>query len=66
MGEYKPSMLARHLQADRKIADEVRQGFLIGLPWDRITADLGLIDLWSTQAAAARALLVDTQAVANV
>ena len=66
MGEYKPSMLARHLQADRKTADEVRQGLLMGLPWDRITADLGLINLWSSQAAAARSLLVDIQAVANV
>jgi hypothetical protein len=66
MGEYKPRMLAEHLQADRKIADEVRQGLLMGLPWDRITSDLGLIDLWSSQAAAARALLVDTKQAANV
>jgi hypothetical protein len=66
MGEYKPSMLARHLQADRKIADEVRQGLLMGLPWDRITADLGLKDLWSAQAGAARKLLNDVKAVANV
>ena len=66
MGEYKPRMLAQHLQADRKTADEVRQGLLMGLSWDRITADLGLIDLWSTQAGAARKLLNDVKAVANV
>jgi len=66
MGEYKPSMLAKHLQADRKTADEVRQGLLMGLPWDQITAELGLIDLWASQAAAARALLVDSKAVVNV
>ena len=66
MGEYKPSMLAEHLQADRKTADEVRQGLLKGLPWDRITADLGLIELWSKQAGAARQLLNDVKQVANV
>jgi hypothetical protein len=66
MGEYKPRMLAQHLQADRKIADEVRQGLLMGLPWDRITADLGLIDLWSTQAGAARKLLNDVKQAADV
>jgi hypothetical protein len=66
MGEYKPTMLAKHLQADRKTADDVRQGLLLGLPWDRITAHLGLIDLWSTQAGAARSLLVNTKQAANV
>jgi hypothetical protein len=66
MGEYKPLMLAQHLQADRKIASAVRQAFIAGLPWDRITADLGLIDLWSTQAGAARKLLNDVKQAANV
>jgi hypothetical protein len=66
MGEYKPRMLAQHLQADRKTADEVRNGLIKGLPWDRITADLGLIELWSTQAGAARKLLNDVKQVANV
>ena len=65
-GEYKPEMLAQHLQADRDIAKRVRQAFIAGLPWDRITADLGLIDLWSTQAGAARKLLNDVKQAANV
>ena len=63
MGEYKPQMLADHLQADRKMADEVREGFLKGLPWDRITSHLGLIELWNNQASKARALLVDRSRV---
>ena len=66
MGEFKPSMLAQHLQADRKTAEEVREGLLKGLPWDRITSDLGLIELWSTQAGAARRLLNDVKQAANV
>lgn len=66
MGEYKPQMLAKHLQADRKIADEVREGFLKGLPWDRITSHLGLIELWNSQAAEARALLVQRVTVVKV
>jgi hypothetical protein len=61
MGEYEPSTLARHLQADKNIADEVRKGLEIGLSWDRITAELGLIELWSTQAGAARKLLKDRE-----
>jgi hypothetical protein len=65
-GIFNPSILAEHLQTDEKKAREVRQGFLNGLTWDRITADLGLIDLWSTQAGAARKLLNDVKQVANV
>jgi hypothetical protein len=65
-GIFNPSILAEHLQTDEKKAREVRQGFLIGLSWDRITADLGLIDLWSTQAGAARKLLNDVKQAANV
>ena len=65
-GTFNPSILARHLQTNEKTAREVRQGFLVGLPWDRITADLGLIELWSTQAGAARRLLVDVKQAANV
>jgi hypothetical protein len=65
-GTFNPSILAQHLQTDEKTAREVRQGFLMGLPWDRITADLGLIELWSKQAGAARALLVDVKQAANV
>ena len=61
MGEYKRSMLAQHLQADKNVADEVREGLEIGLHWDRITAELGLIELWSTQAGAARKLLKDRE-----
>lgn len=61
MGEYKPRMLAQHLQADKDTADEVRKGLELGLPWDRITSELGLIELWSTQAGAARKLLKDRE-----
>jgi hypothetical protein len=61
MGEYKRSMLAQHLQADKDTADKVREGLTIGLPWDRITAELGLIELWSKQAGAARKLLKDRE-----
>ena len=59
MGEYKRSMLAQLLQADKDTADKVREGLTLGLSWDRITAELGLIDLWSKQAGAARKLLKD-------
>lgn len=65
-GIFNLSLLAEHLQTDLNTAQEVRKGLLMGLPWDRITADLGLIDLWSRQAAAARALLVDTKEAASV
>jgi len=65
-GTFNPSILAKHLQTDEKTAREVRKGFLIGLSWDRITETLGLIDLWSNQAGAARSLLVDTKQAANV
>jgi len=65
-GIFNLSLLAEHLQTDLNTAQEVRKGLLIGLPWDRITSDLGLIDLWSTQAGAARRLLIDTKQVANV
>ena len=63
MGEYKPSMLAKHLQADKATAEAVRDGFSKGIAWDRITKDLGLIELWSNQAGAARALLVTNERV---
>jgi len=59
MGEYKRSMLAQHLQADKDTADKVREGLTLGLPWERVTAELGLVALWSTQAGAARKLLKD-------
>jgi hypothetical protein len=65
-GTFNPSILAKHLQTDETTAREVRKGFLIGLPWDRITAHLGLIELWSKQAGAARKLLNDVKQVANV
>jgi hypothetical protein len=61
MGEYKRSMLAQHLQADKDTADKVREGLTLGLSWDRITAELGLIDLWSRQAGQARKLLKDRE-----
>jgi hypothetical protein len=37
----------------------------MGLPWYRITNDLGLIELWNKQASKARALLVESKQVAN-
>ena len=61
LGEYKRSMLAQHLQADENIADDVRDGLELGLPWNRITAELGLIELWSKQAGQARKLLKDSK-----
>ena len=61
MGEYKRSMLAQHLQADNNTADDVRDGLELGLPWNRITAELGLIELWSKQAGQARKLLKDSK-----
>ena len=65
MGEFKPSMLAEHLQCDKKTAQEVQQGLAMGLPWYKITQDLGLIELWSNQAAKARALLIEVKEAAN-
>lgn len=58
--EWSPDTLASHLQTDLDTARELREGLKRGLTWDRVTADLGLIDLWSTQAGAARKLLKDT------
>lgn len=56
-GTFNPSLLASHLQTDEKTARELRQGLLMGLPWDRVIAHLGLIELWNDQAGKARALL---------
>jgi hypothetical protein len=56
-GTFNPSLLASHLQCDDKTARELRKGLLMGLPWDRVIQDLGLVDLWSSQAGQARALL---------
>jgi hypothetical protein len=58
--EWSPDTLASHLQTDVNTARELREGLKRGLSWDRVTADLGLVDLWSTQAGAARKLLIDT------
>jgi hypothetical protein len=58
--EWSPDTLASHLQTDVNTARELREGLKRGLPWEKVTADLGLIDLWSTQAGAARKLLKDT------
>ena len=65
-GIFNLALLAEHLQTDLNTAQEVRKGLLMGLPWDRITAELGLIKLWSKQAGAARQLLNDVKQVANV
>lgn len=55
--EWSPDTLARHLQTDRATACELREGLKRGLPWDRVTVELGLVELWSKQAGAARKLL---------
>ena len=56
-GTFNPSLLASHLQCDDKTARELRKGLLMGLPWERVIADLHLVELWSNQAGKARALL---------
>ena len=61
--EWSPKTLASHLQCDEKTAREVRGAMVAGLPWDKITAHAGLIDLWSNQAGKARALLVSREEV---
>ena len=61
--EWSPDTLASHLQTDRATAYELREGLKRGLPWDRVTAELGLIELWSKQAGAARKLLNDKGAL---
>lgn len=58
MGEYKRRMLAQHLRVSLTQADEIRNAMVSGLSWDKITAQAGLIELWSSQAGKARALLV--------
>ena len=63
MGEYKPRMLAQHLQTDKKTADEVKTGLEMGLPWVKIMETLKLSELWSSQAGKARALLIETAKV---
>ena len=58
--EWSPVTLASHLQTSREIACVLRAALKLGLSWDRVTAELGLIELWSTQAGQARRLLNDT------
>lgn len=59
--EWAPDTLASHLQTSRAIACELRAALKLGLPWNKVTAELGLVDLWSTQAGAARKLLKDRE-----
>jgi hypothetical protein len=59
--EWSPDTLASHLQTDRATACELREALKSGLPWDKVTAHLGLIELWSNQAGAARKLLNDKE-----
>jgi hypothetical protein len=63
--EWSPKTLASHLQTDEQTARNARKGLAMGLPWYRITNDLGLIELWNKQASKARALLVESKQVAN-
>jgi hypothetical protein len=58
---WAPYALARHLQCDIELAHQIRQVMAEGLPWDQITSQAGLIELWSSQAGKARALLIDTE-----
>ena len=60
---WAPYALARHLQCSDLLAHQVRQALVDGLPWDLITREAGLIELWSTQAGKARALLIDREQV---
>lgn len=57
--EWSPVTLASHLQSDLSTARELRAALKLGLLWNKVTAELGLIDLWATQAGAARKLLKD-------
>jgi hypothetical protein len=57
--EWSPVTLASHLHSDLVTARELREAIKLGLSWDKVTAELGLIDLWSTQAGQARKLLQD-------
>ena len=59
--EWSPVTLASHLQTSRAIACELRAALKLGLPWNKVTAELGLIELWSTQAGAARKLLKERE-----
>lgn len=59
--EWSPVVLAKHLQCDEKTAREVRGALVQGLPWDSITKHAQLVELWSKQAAEARALLVSVE-----
>jgi hypothetical protein len=61
--EWSPKTLASHLQCSETLAREVRGAMVMGLPWEKITAHAGLIDLWSGQAGKARALLVSREKV---
>lgn len=61
--EWSPQTLASHLQCEEKLAREVRGAMVAGLPWDKITAQAGLIELWSKQAGRARALLISCEQV---
>lgn len=61
--EWSPKTLASHLQCSETLAREVRGAMVTGLPWEKITAHAGLIDLWSRQAGKARALLVSREKV---
>ena len=61
--EWSPLTLSNHLRADNKLTREIRAAMVSGLPWERITAHAGLIDKWSAQARAARALLITRERV---
>lgn len=61
--EWSPNTLASHLQCDEKTAREVRGAMVTGLPWEKIIAHAGLVELWSDQAGKARALLVSREEV---
>lgn len=56
--EWSPITLSNHLRVNLSLARDIRAAMVSGLPWERITAHAGLIDKWSAQAGAARALLV--------
>lgn len=61
--EWSPLTLSNHLRVNLSLARDIRAAMVSGLPWERITAHAGLIDKWSAQAGAARALLVTRERV---
>lgn len=61
--EWSPVTLAKHLRVSVELARDIRGAMVSGLSWERIATHAKLTELWSTQAGAARALLVTRERV---